>query len=224
MHPSSNSDHLVFGASEAKHSMSSLWPLIGLYILDFSSEWNLTKLNRRQKHNVLYQVCVFWGPFGNQDGRPAPDWLKHFGFFLRDRWTEFYETWPEARTPRRLPSLWFFFQFISICSIPDWGTQVHDMWPFGPLVCLFVVVVVLFFWKICCFRPAMHVHDRTKIGHRGTTHVLKNILRAKKKIKKNVQFSYCVLLRDKVMYYIRIFNPTPPNTCLVVVEDRNEVP
>ena len=38
------------------------WPLNGRDIFDFSSEtayWNLTKLDRKQDLNVLYQVCVF---------------------------------------------------------------------------------------------------------------------------------------------------------------------
>ena len=38
------------------------WPLIGRDIFDFSSEiteWNSTKLDRKQDLNILYQVCVF---------------------------------------------------------------------------------------------------------------------------------------------------------------------
>ena len=43
------------------------------HIYDFFSETterNLTKLNRKQDLNVLYQVCVF-GPIGKQDGHPG---------------------------------------------------------------------------------------------------------------------------------------------------------
>ena len=38
------------------------WPLIGWDIFDFSSEmteWNSTKLHRKQDLNILYQVCIF---------------------------------------------------------------------------------------------------------------------------------------------------------------------
>ena len=44
------------------------------HIFDFSSEtteWNSTKLNRKQDPNVLYQVCVFRGRSEKQDGRPG---------------------------------------------------------------------------------------------------------------------------------------------------------
>ena len=38
---------------------------------------------------------------------PATDWLKHFRLLLWNHWTEFNETWQEARSQRRLPSLCF---------------------------------------------------------------------------------------------------------------------
>ena len=50
------------------------WPLIGWDIYDFSSETaeqNSTKLDRKQDLNVLYQVCVFFGTIGKQDGCPG---------------------------------------------------------------------------------------------------------------------------------------------------------
>ena len=37
----------------------------------------------------------------------ASDWLRHFGFLLWNRWTEFSETWQGARSQRPLPSLCF---------------------------------------------------------------------------------------------------------------------
>ena len=37
----------------------------------------------------------------------ASDWLGHFQLLLWNRWTEFKETWKEARSQRRLPSLCF---------------------------------------------------------------------------------------------------------------------
>ena len=39
---------------------------------------------------------------------PASDWLRHFLLLLGNCWTEFNETWQEARSQRLLPSLCFF--------------------------------------------------------------------------------------------------------------------
>ena len=38
---------------------------------------------------------------------PASDWLRHFRLLLWNGWTEFNETWQEARSQRPLPSLCF---------------------------------------------------------------------------------------------------------------------
>ena len=86
------------------------WPLIGWDIFDFSSETaegNSTKLVRKQDLNVLYQVCVFRADRRNKMAALASDWLRHFRLFLWYRWTEFNETWQEARCQRPLPSLCF---------------------------------------------------------------------------------------------------------------------
>ena len=168
------------------------WPLISWDIFDFSSETaerTSTKLDRKQDHNILYQVCVFradrknkmaplafdwlrhfrlllwscWTEFNETDRKQdlnilyqvcvfradgknkmatlAFDWLRHFRLLLWNRWTEFNETWQEASSQRPLPSLCFsgrsvnknvrigrFLKEVAHC------TQVHDMWPFGPLV------------------------------------------------------------------------------------------
>ena len=37
----------------------------------------------------------------------ASDWLRHFRLLLWNRWTEFNETWQEARSQCPLPSFWF---------------------------------------------------------------------------------------------------------------------
>ena len=85
------------------------WPLIGLYIFDFfeTAEWNSTKLDRKQDLNVLYQVCVFRADRKNKMAALALDWLRHFRLLLWNGWTEFNETWQEARSERPLPSLCF---------------------------------------------------------------------------------------------------------------------
>ena len=86
------------------------WPLIGWDIFDFSSETaerNSKKLDRKQDLNALYQVFVFRADRKKQDGRLASHWLRHFRLLLWNRWTEFNETWQEARSKRPLPSLCF---------------------------------------------------------------------------------------------------------------------
>ena len=84
------------------------WPLIGCDIFDFLSETaerNSTKLDRKQDLNVLYQVCVFRADRKNKMAALASDWLRHFRLLLWNRWTEFNETWQEARSKCLLPSL-----------------------------------------------------------------------------------------------------------------------
>ena len=120
------------------------WPLIGWNIFDFSSETaerNSTKLDRKQYLNILYQVCVFRADRKNKMAALASDWLKHFRLLLWNRRTEFNETWQEARSQRPLPSLCFSGRWVNKNFHPGWSvkkvahcTQVHDMWPFGPLV------------------------------------------------------------------------------------------
>ena len=86
------------------------WPLIGWDIFDFSSETAKrisTKLDRKQDLNALYQVCVFRADKKNKMAAMASDWLRHFRLLLWNRWTEFNETWQEARSQSPLPSLCF---------------------------------------------------------------------------------------------------------------------
>ena len=87
------------------------WPLIGWDIFDFSSETaerSSTKLDRKQVLNDLYQVFyVFWADRKNKMAALASDWLRHFRLLLWNCWTEFNETWQEARSQCPLPSLYF---------------------------------------------------------------------------------------------------------------------
>ena len=86
------------------------WPLIGWDIFDFFSETterNSTKLDRNQDPHVFYQVCVFWADRKNKMAAPVSDWLRHYRLLLLNRWTEFDETWQEARSQCPLPSLCF---------------------------------------------------------------------------------------------------------------------
>ena len=86
------------------------WPLIGWVIFDFSSETaerNSTNIDRKQDLNVNYQVCVFWADPKKKMAALASDWLTHFQLLLWNRWTEFNDTWQEARYQHPLPSLFF---------------------------------------------------------------------------------------------------------------------
>ena len=83
---------------------------VNFHIFDFSSESaerNSTKLDRKQDLNARYQVCVFRADRKNKMAALASDWLRHFRLLLWNRWTEFNETWQEARSQRPLPSLCF---------------------------------------------------------------------------------------------------------------------
>ena len=123
------------------------WPLIGWDIFDFSSEIaerNLMKLDRKKDLKVLYQVCVFLANRKNKMATLASDWLRHFRLLLWNRWMEFNETWQEERSQRPLPSFCFLSQSEKQDGRPCQSikkfahcTQVHDMWPFGPLVLVF---------------------------------------------------------------------------------------
>ena len=64
---------------------------------------NSTKLDRKQDFNALYQVCVFRADQKNKRVALASDWLRHFRLLLWNCWTEFNETWQEARSQRPLP-------------------------------------------------------------------------------------------------------------------------
>ena len=86
------------------------WPLISWDIFNFSSataERNSIKLDRKQDLNVLYKVCVFRDGRKNKMAALVSNWLRHFQLLLWNHWTEFNETWQEARSQRPLPSLCF---------------------------------------------------------------------------------------------------------------------
>ena len=100
---------LCFSGRSKKKTRLPPWPLIGWVIFDFFeiAERNSTKLDRKQTINVLYQVCVFRADLKNKMATLASDWLRNFRLLLWNRWTEFNETWQEARSQSPLPSLCF---------------------------------------------------------------------------------------------------------------------
>ena len=96
-------------SGDRKNKMAA-WPLIGWDIFDFVSETaeqNSTKLDGKQDLNALYQVCVFRANRKNKMAALVSDWLRHFRLLLWNHWTEFNETWQEARSQHPLPSLCF---------------------------------------------------------------------------------------------------------------------
>ena len=113
------------------------WPLIGWDIFDFSSETaerNSTKLDRKQDLNALYQVCVFRADRKNKMAALASDWLRHFRLLLWNRWTEFNETWQEARSQRPLPSLCFWGRSEKQDGRPGlWLAETFSTSPLKPL-------------------------------------------------------------------------------------------
>ena len=72
-----------------------------------TAERNSTKLDRKQNLNALHQHCVFRVDRKNKMAALASDWLRHFRLLLWNGWTEFKETWQEARSQRPLPNLCF---------------------------------------------------------------------------------------------------------------------
>ena len=106
---STSSTKFVFFGSIGK----TRWPprhLIGWDIFDFSFETpqrNSRKLDRKQDLNTLYQDCVFRADQKNKMAALDSDWLRHFKLLLWNRWTEFNETWQEAKSQCPLPSLYF---------------------------------------------------------------------------------------------------------------------
>ena len=112
-------------------------PSLTFHIFDFFSEiaeQNSTKLDRKQDLNVLYQVCVFRADPKNKMAALASDWLRHFRLLLWNRWTEFNETWQEARSQRLLPSLCFSVQSEKQDGRPGlWLAETFSTSPLKPL-------------------------------------------------------------------------------------------
>ena len=79
-------------------SSSPLKPLNGI-------QRNLT--GRKLSTSSTRAVCVFRADRKNKMAAKASDWLRHFRLLLWNRWTEFHETWQEARSQRPLPDLCF---------------------------------------------------------------------------------------------------------------------
>ena len=121
----------VFRADQ-KNKMAA-WPLIGWDIFDLSSEsakWNSKKLDGKQDLKALYQVCVFRADRKNKMTTLASDWLRHFRLLLWYCWTEFNETWQEARSQSPLPSLCFLVRSEKQDGCPGlWLAETFSTYP-----------------------------------------------------------------------------------------------
>ena len=131
----------------------------GLWLAETFSTSPLKPLNRIQPNLTENKIStsstkfVFFGPIGkNKMAALASDWLRHLRLLLWNHWTEFNETWQEARSQCPLPSLCFSGGSEKQDGRPGQSakkvahcTQVHVMWPFGPLVFKIQLVV----HKIC---------------------------------------------------------------------------
>ena len=96
------------GRSEKQDGRPGLWlTKTFFYFSSETAEPNSIKLDRKQDLNALYQICVFWADRKNKMAALASDWPRHFRLLLRNRWTEFSETWQEASSQCLLPRLCF---------------------------------------------------------------------------------------------------------------------
>ena len=115
----------------------------GLWLVETFLTSPLKPLNGNQRHLTGSKIkksatkFVFFRPIGKTRLPPCPliGW-DIFRLLLWNHWTEFNETWQEARSQHSLPSLCFsgrsvnknvrlgrFLKKVAHC------TQVHDMWP-----------------------------------------------------------------------------------------------
>ena len=86
----------------------------GLWLAETISTSSLKPLNRIQRNLTGSKISTpstkfvfFWADRKNKMAALASDWLRHFRLLLWNRWTEFNETWQEARSQRPLRSLCF---------------------------------------------------------------------------------------------------------------------
>ena len=104
-------------------STSSLKPLNGI-------QQNLSG----SKISMSSTKIVFRADRKNKMAALASDWLRHFWLLLWNRWTEFYETWQEARSQCPLPSLCFSGRWEKQDGCPGlWLAETFSTSPLKPL-------------------------------------------------------------------------------------------
>ena len=88
-------------------------PCLRLHLAETFSISPLKPVNGSQRNLTGSKIStsstkfVFSGRSENKMAALASDWRRHFLLLLWNRWTEFNETWQEARSQRLLPSLCF---------------------------------------------------------------------------------------------------------------------
>ena len=93
--------------------------------------------DRPEKHKLgrgRWEVCVFRAGRKNKMAALASDWLRHFLHLLWNRWTEFNESWQEARSQRPLSSLCFSGRSEKQDGRPGfWFAETFSTSPLKPL-------------------------------------------------------------------------------------------
>ena len=95
------------------------------------------------------KFVFFWADWKKKTAALTSDWLRHFRLLLWNRFTEFNETWQEARSQRPLPS---------VCFRPIGKTR----WPPLPLIG----------WDIFDFSSETIEHNSTKLDRKQDLNVL----------------------------------------------------
>ena len=112
----------------------------------WTTERNLTKLDRKQVLNVLYQVCVFRADPKNNMAALASDWLRHILTFPLKPLNGIQRNLTGSKILTSSTKFVFFGaeKWIKIATLANPSkkvahcTQVDVMGPFGPLVYEFI--------------------------------------------------------------------------------------
>ena len=98
---------LCLGRSGKQDGRPGLWFAVTFSTSPLKPLNGIQRILTGNKISKSSTKCVFSGRSGKQDGRPTSDLLRHFRLLLWNHWTEFNETWQEARYQRPLPNLCF---------------------------------------------------------------------------------------------------------------------
>ena len=127
----------------------------GLWLAETVSSSSLKSMNGIQQNLTGSKLLtssikiVFYGPILKTRRPPWPlDWLRHLRLLLWNGWTEFNETWQEARSKHFLPILLL-------------GPIAKTRWPPWPLIG----------WDSFDFFPEINERNSTKLDRKQTLNV-----------------------------------------------------